>query len=110
MDYVAAFLAGAFLCNCVPHLTCGLRGEIFPTPFAKPRGKGPSSPLVNFLWGFFNLLVGLFLLSRHSVAVDLSPGFAALTADWASFLGTSAVLVACDLITCILSTAVKAYC
>src|SRR5258705_1965738 len=80
MDHVAAFLAGAFLCNCVPHLTCGLRGEIFPSPFAKPRGKGPSSPLVNFLWGFFNLLVGLFLLSRHSVAVDLSPGFAALTA------------------------------
>jgi hypothetical protein len=80
MEYVASFFAGAFLCNCIPHLACGLRGEIFPTPFAKPRGKGPSSPLLNFLWGAFNVLVGLFLLSRHPVAVDLTPEFVALTA------------------------------
>ena len=80
MDYLAAFFAGAFLCNCIPHLACGLRGELFPTPFGKPRGKGPSSPLMNFLWGTFNVLVGLFLLSRHPVAVELSSGFVALTA------------------------------
>src|SRR5258707_80568 len=80
MDYVASFFAGAFLCNCIPHLACGLRGEIFPTPFAKARGNGPLSPLVNFLWGVLNVLVGLFLLSRHPVAVDLNPGFVALTA------------------------------
>jgi hypothetical protein len=58
MDYIASFFAGAFLCNCIPHLACGLRGETFPTPFANPRGKGPSAPIVNFLWGAFNLLVG----------------------------------------------------
>jgi len=46
MDYVACFFAGRFLCNCIPHLACGLRGEILPTPFAKPRGKGPSSQQV----------------------------------------------------------------
>jgi hypothetical protein len=80
MDYIASFFAGALLCNCIPHLACGLRGEVFPTPFAKPRGKGPSSPLVNFLWGAFNALVGLFLLSRHPVAVDLGPDFIALVA------------------------------
>jgi hypothetical protein len=78
MDYIASFLAGAFLCNCIPHLASGLRGEIFPTPFAKPRGKGPSAPIVNFLWGALNLLVGVYLLSRHPVTVDFEPGFVAL--------------------------------
>jgi hypothetical protein len=56
MDYVASFFAGAFLCNSIPHLASGLRGEIVPTPLAKSRGKGPSSPLVNFLWDAFNVL------------------------------------------------------
>jgi len=55
-----------------------LRGEIFPTPFADPRGKGPSAPIVNFLLGAFNLLVGVYLLSRHPVTVDFEPGFLAL--------------------------------
>jgi hypothetical protein len=80
MDYVDSFVAGAFLCNSIPHFASGLRGEIFPTPLAKPRRKGPSFPLVNFLWGAFNVLVGLVLLSRHPVAVDLNPGFVVLTA------------------------------
>jgi hypothetical protein len=78
MDYIASFFAGAFLCNCIPHLACGLRGETFPTPFANPRGRGPSAPTVNFLWGAFNLLVGVYLLSRHPVTVDFEPGFVAL--------------------------------
>src|SRR5260370_16053541 len=78
MDYIASFFAGAFLCNCIPHLACGLRGETFPTPFANPRGKGPSAPIVNFLWGAFNLLVGVYLLSRHPVAVDFKAGFLTL--------------------------------
>src|SRR5882724_10536663 len=68
----------SFLCNCIPHLTSGLRGETFPTPFANPRGNGPSAPIVNFLWGAFNLLVGVYLLSRHPVTVDFEPGFLAL--------------------------------
>jgi hypothetical protein len=75
---ISHFFAGAFLCNCVSHLACGLRGEAFPTPFANPRGKGPSAPVVNFLWGAFNLLVGVYLLSRHPVTVDFEPGFLAL--------------------------------
>ena len=44
MDYVASFFAGAFLCNCIPHLAYGLCGEIFPTPFANPRVEGSSAP------------------------------------------------------------------
>jgi hypothetical protein len=75
MDYLASFFAGAFLCNCIPHLASGLRGETFPTPFANPRGKGPSAPIVNFFWGAFNLLVGLYLLSRYPVTVDFEPSF-----------------------------------
>jgi hypothetical protein len=78
MDYIASFFAGAFLCNCIPHLAAGLRGETFPTPFANPRGKGPSAPVVNFLWGAFNLLADVCLLSRHPVTVALEPDFFAL--------------------------------
>jgi hypothetical protein len=78
MNYVALFFAGAFLCNCIPHVCSGLRGRPFPTPFAKPRGIGDSSPLANFLWGAFNFLVGICLLSRHSVAVGFNPSFITL--------------------------------
>lgn len=46
---IANFFAGLFLCNGVPHTVAGLSGRSFPTPFAKPPGKGLSSPLVNFL-------------------------------------------------------------
>ncbi|HEY1611561.1 MAG TPA: hypothetical protein VGG24_20035 [Paraburkholderia sp.] len=69
MHYLALFFCGMFLCNSVPHLVCGLQGKPFPTPFAKPRGIGFSSPLVNFLWGFANLVVALVLLGRHPFAL-----------------------------------------
>jgi hypothetical protein len=69
MDYAALFFAGAFLCNSIPHLCAGLQGAPFPTPFARPRGVGNSPPLVNFLWGALNLAVGIFILSRHPVAI-----------------------------------------
>jgi len=75
MDYVAQFFAGAFLCNCVPHLVCGLQGSSFPTPFAKPHGVGMSSPVVNFAWGLLNLIVGLVLLSNWPVRVGLNTSF-----------------------------------
>jgi hypothetical protein len=77
---VSLFFAGAFLCNALPHLAAGLRGERFPTPFARPRGKGPSSPLVNFLWGMLNLLIGGWLLSRHAGSIGLDPDGATLLA------------------------------
>ena len=72
---VANFFAGLFLCNAVPHLVSGLRGEHFPTPFAHPPGRGPSSPLVNFLWGFANLMVGLMLLQWRPVGWQFGPSF-----------------------------------
>jgi hypothetical protein len=88
MNYVAMFFAGAFLCNCIPHLACGLQGTPFPTPFAKPRGVGLSSPLLNFLWGAFNLFLGVYILSRHQVPIGLNADFAAL-AIGALALGTN---------------------
>jgi hypothetical protein len=60
--YIAAFFAGFFLANAVPHFVHGVSGDPFPSPFANPPGKGLSSPLVNTLWACFNLLVGYILL------------------------------------------------
>jgi hypothetical protein len=79
MDYVALFFAGAFLCNAIPHLVCAMQGSSFPTPFAKPPGVGESSPLINFVWGAFNFLVGLVLLCDHPLIVGCNPRFLALT-------------------------------
>jgi hypothetical protein len=80
MQPVTSFFAGAFLCNCLPHLVSGLQGRAFPSPFATPRGVGDSSPLVNVLWGFFNLLVGVLLLSILPVTVGVNLPFVSLVA------------------------------
>jgi hypothetical protein len=64
-NYLAAFFAGAFLSNAIPHFVKGVCGDRFPTPFSKPPGKGLSSALVNVLWGLLNILIG-FLLYRVS--------------------------------------------
>jgi hypothetical protein len=62
--YVAYFFGGAFLANSLPHLTNGISGRPFHSPFASPPGKGLSSPTVNVLWGFFNLAAGYVLVCR----------------------------------------------
>ena len=54
-----------FLANFVPHFINGVSGNLFPTPFANPPGKGLSSPVINVLWAMFNLLIG-YLLFRFS--------------------------------------------
>ncbi|RQO29930.1 hypothetical protein DBR32_14770 [Taibaiella sp. KBW10] len=65
--YIAAFFAGVFLTNALPHFMNGISGNPFPTPFADPPGKGLSSPLINILWALFNLIAG-YLLLRYSKA------------------------------------------
>ena len=55
---------GACLANAVPHLVSGVMGRPFTSPFATPPGKGLSSPTVNVVWGFFNLVVGYLLVCR----------------------------------------------
>ncbi len=69
-QYLASFFAGAFLANVVPHFVHGISGNKFPTPFAKPPGKGLSSPTVNMVWSLFNLLVGYLLLKPGQVNSD----------------------------------------
>jgi hypothetical protein len=61
---VSYFFGGIFLANAVPHLVSGMMGRPFQSPFAKPPGQGFSSSTVNVLWGFFNALVGYFLVVR----------------------------------------------
>ena len=61
---VSYFFGGAFLANAIPHLVSGMMGRPFQSPFAKPPGKGLSSSTVNVLWGFFNVVVGYFLVVR----------------------------------------------
>ena len=67
-NYIACFFAGAVLANVVPHFAKGACGDRFPTPFAKPPGKGLSSPLVNVVWALFNLVVGCALFRAGHVA------------------------------------------
>jgi hypothetical protein len=71
MQHVWLFLAGALLCNCVPHLASGLQGLSFPTPFARPRGVGDSPPFANVLWGFANLAIGLLIAAHHASMPDI---------------------------------------
>jgi hypothetical protein len=73
-EYIACFFAGMFLANVVPHFVHGVSGDRFPTPFAKPPGRGLSSPTVNMLWALLNLVVGymLFRIGRVSSGSDLA--------------------------------------
>src|SRR3954468_8029093 len=59
---VAYFFGGVFLANFPPPLVAGVSGRAFHTPFAKPPFRGLSSPVVNILWGLFNLGVAYVLL------------------------------------------------
>ena len=68
--YFSGFWAGMFLANFVPHFNKGIAGDAFPTPFAKPPGKGLSSPIVNVLWALFNLVVGYLLFRFAKVSPD----------------------------------------
>jgi hypothetical protein len=66
--YLACFFAGMFLANSVPHFIHGISGELFPTPFAHPSGKGLSSPTINVIWGLGNLAVGYILFNIGKVS------------------------------------------
>lgn len=82
MSYVLLFLAGALLCNSVPHLAAGLRGEPFPTPFAKPPGEGKSPPWMNFLWGSANAFGGIALAAWWLPTGDCWINAAVAAAGW----------------------------
>ena len=88
--YVACFFAGLFLANVVPHFVMGVCGERFPTPFAKPPGRGLSSPLVNVLWSLLNVVIGYVLAREGRLA---SGGDLALAA---CFLGVAVLSTTCS--------------
>jgi hypothetical protein len=67
-NYIACFFAGMFLANTVPHFVHGISGDRFPTPFARPPGKGLSSPMVNVVWSLFNLVVGYVLFRAGQIS------------------------------------------
>jgi hypothetical protein len=77
-----SFLAGLLICSAIPHLAAGLRGEAFPSPFAKPPGVGLSAPLVNVVWGWFNLFLGVAIMPRLVLFSPVMPLFNTL---WLSF-------------------------
>ena len=68
-DYVMCFFGGVFTANFVPHFVRGITGTPFPTPFAKPPGRGMSPPTLNILWALVNLIVAylLFLYGAFSL-------------------------------------------
>jgi hypothetical protein len=75
-NYIAVFFAGAFLSNAIPHFVNGISGNKFPTPFSKPPGKGLSSPMLNVLWAFLNIIIGIVLvkagkLHRYNVPAHI---------------------------------------
>jgi hypothetical protein len=74
--FILNVLGGALICNAIPHLTAGLRGELFPSPFTAPRGIAPSPPEMNVIWGSANLLIGLLLLC-HFIWLGFAIGFVA---------------------------------
>jgi len=65
-------------CNCIPHLSCGVSGTAFPTPFAKPRGVGNSPPWANFIWGASNLFAATLISIRRFPSVQIMPDLVAL--------------------------------
>jgi hypothetical protein len=64
LHFVSLFFGGVLLMNAIPHLVAGTLGQRFPSPFARPPGRGLSSALVNVLWGFGNLVAAYLLLCR----------------------------------------------
>lgn len=78
MQYVWLFLSGALLCNSLPHLASGLQGHPFPTSFARPRGVGDSSPVLNVLWGFANLALALVVAAHHWSTSSFGPDAAVM--------------------------------
>ena len=66
--YIAAFFAGAFIANFVPHFIHGVSGDPFPSPFSHPPGKGLSSPIINTYWALFNLIIGYILFKTGKVS------------------------------------------
>ena len=58
LHYVSYFFGGVVLANSLPHLSNGISGHAFHTPF------GLSTSVGNVLWGFFNLALSYLFVCR----------------------------------------------
>lgn len=76
--YLAALGAGFFLANVMPHMTNGISGRDFPSPFADPPGVGLSSPTMNVIWALINLVLGYVLLRVSKLKFNNTIGMIAL--------------------------------
>jgi hypothetical protein len=88
-NLVECFFAGMFLANFVPHFVHGISGDRFPTPFAKPPGKGLSSPTINVIWALVNLAAGYLLFRAGNVS---SGGYPALLTFFAGIAAISILM------------------
>jgi hypothetical protein len=70
-----------------PHFVQGISGAWFQTPFSSPPGIGESSPVVNVLWGFFNLVIGFAL------RFEFAPKGADAVLEWV-FVGLGVLVIA----------------
>lgn len=86
-EYVACFFSGIFFANVVPHFVQGISGNRFPTPFAKPPGRGLSSSTVNVVWALLNLVIGYILFRVGKVSGEFD------SARIAFFAGISAISI-----------------
>ena len=93
MNTILWFLVGVFFANGIPHFVHGISGRKFPTPFAKPPGKGLSPSVVNVLWGLFNFLIaGILFAIAGDLAFGLNAGFIGLVIGFAiTSIGLSVV-------------------
>ena len=84
MNVVLLFLVGIFFANGIPHFVHGVSGKRFPSPFAKPPGRGLSSAWVNALWGLLNFSIALALYKASGeFSVGMNAGFIAFAAGFA---------------------------
>lgn len=83
--YLWYFFGGCFLTNAIPHFVNGVMGRRFQSPFAKPPGRGLSSPQSNVIWGMINAVIGYVLLFKI-VAFDITNSFEAAAFGLGVFL------------------------
>lgn len=85
MEILWYFLAGFALINAIPHLVKGITGETHMTPF-----KRVSSPMLNIVWSYVNIFMGLFFLGLGSgEGMFVWPWDASITGSnfWAFIVG-----------------------
>jgi hypothetical protein len=87
--YAMCFFGGAFIANFFPHYVRGIAGAKFPTPFAKPPGRGLSPAPLNVVWALVNLVAGFLLLRSGGFSFLLGR---ALYTGFAGFAAMSLIM------------------